>query len=154
MIDYIIAVSDENYQTAAILFKEYAEAINIDLQFQHFAEELINLKKMYGHPDGGIILCKENETPIGCVAIRRIDSNIAELKRMFIQPAFQNKGIGKELMKCAITLAKECGYQKVRLDTLDYMLPAINLYKKFGFYEILPYYFNPITSAVFFEMIL
>ena len=56
MPDFIIADTEEQYRSAALLFKEYANWLNIDLQFQHFEEELTLLKTMYAAPDGGITL--------------------------------------------------------------------------------------------------
>jgi len=106
---------------------------------------------MYNATDGGIILCKEDNNFIACVALRRREAKIAELKRMYVQPAHQHKGIGKVLLEKAIALAQSCNYEYIRLDTLNHMTPAINLYKKYGFYEIAPYYFNPVATAVYFE---
>lgn len=151
MPDYLIIQNDEEYKAAIQLFKEYAAWLNIDLSFQHFYEELHNLKTMYNAADGGIILCKEENNFIACVAIRRSTANIAELKRMYVQPAHQHKGIGKKLLEKAIELAIQCKYEFIRLDTLNHMTPAINLYKKYGFYEIAPYYHNPVSTAVYFE---
>ena len=151
MIDYILTQTDEEYKAASQLFKEYAAWLNIDLGFQHFDEELENLKTMYNAADGGIILCKEDENFIACVALRRSTATIAELKRMYVQPAHQHKGIGKMLLEKSIALAQSCHYEYIRLDTLNHMTPAINLYKKYGFYEIAPYYHNPVATAVYFE---
>ena len=151
MIDYILIQTDEEYKAASRLFKEYAAWLNIDLGFQHFDEELGNLKTMYNAADGGIILCKENTIFIGCVALRRSAATIAELKRMYVQPEHQHKGIGKMLLEKSIALAQSCNYEYIRLDTLNHMTPAINLYKKYGFYEIAPYYHNPVATAVYFE---
>jgi putative acetyltransferase len=106
---------------------------------------------MYNAADGGIILCKENDDFIGCVAIRRSAAHIAELKRMYVQPAHQHKGIGKHLLEQSLELAKTLNYECIRLDTLNHMTPAINLYKKYGFYEIPAYYHNPVSTAVYFE---
>jgi len=152
MTDYIPADTAAAYTHAARLFKEYALWLNIDLAFQHFDEELQELQTMYGAPHGGIILCKINGECIGCVGIRKINKETAELKRMFVQQGFQGRGIGKELLDKAIELARSLGYKTIRLDTLNYMQPAINLYKKAGFYEIPAYYNNPNTTAVYFEM--
>jgi putative acetyltransferase len=152
MAEYMLVNSKEEYTAAIVLFKEYAAWLDIDLGFQHFNEELQNLKTMYNAADGGIILCKEGNNFIGCVAIRRIDITTAELKRMFVQPAHQHKGIGKILLQKAIALAKNCNYTYIRLDTLSHMAPAINLYKKYGFYQVGPYYNNPIASAIYFEV--
>ena len=133
MLEFILASSDQEYEAASFMFREYAADIHIDLSFQHFDQELNELRIMYGAANGGIILC------------------IAELKRMYTQPEFRRKGIGKVLLEKAIALAKDLNYEKIRLDTLDYMLPAIKLYEEYGFKKIEPYYFNPISTAVFFE---
>jgi ribosomal protein S18 acetylase RimI-like enzyme len=152
MINYLRANTDDEYEHAAMLFKEYAAWLNIDLSFQYFDDEMIGIKTMYAFPDGGIILCKARDEFIGCVGIRKIDSNTAELKRMFIKPAWQKQGIGKTLLEKAIELAKILNYTTIRLDTLNYMTSAIKLYRQFGFYEIPAYYNNPNATAVYFEM--
>lgn len=146
--------SQEQYTAAAKLFKEYAEWLGIDLCFQGFEEEVKDLQKMYSLPEGGIILCDINGTFVGCVGVRRIDDQHAELKRMYVQPQQLQKGIGTALLENAVALAKKCGYQKIQLDTLNTMTPAINLYLKNGFVEIPAYYNNPIETAIYFEKIL
>jgi len=152
MLEYLIVQTDEEYKAAARLFKEYAAWLNIDLGFQHFDDELENLKLMYNAAVGGIILFKEDNEFIACVAVRKNKEGYAELKRMYVQPAHQHKSIGKSLLEKAIELAKNCNYKFIRLDTLSNMTPAINLYKKYGFYEVPAYYHNPISTAVYFEM--
>jgi putative acetyltransferase len=154
MKEFITANTGKEYAAAAILFSEYAAAINISLDFQHFENELKTLRQMYAPPVGGIILCREEETHIACVAVRKINEEVAELKRMFVQPQHQGKGIGKILLEKSLALARQCGYSKIRLDTLNYMHPAIELYKANGFYEIPAYYHNPIPTAVYFEKLL
>jgi len=151
MPEYIHANTTEQYQIAANLFREYALWLNIDLGFQNFNAELENLKDMYAHPRGGIIIAREAGEDCGCVAIRKIDPEIAELKRMYVKPAARKMGIGHELLQRAIRMAKDLGYKKIRLDTLDSMVSAMNLYREHGFYEIPAYYFNPEKNAVFFE---
>jgi len=154
MIDFYLAKTDEDYGDARLLFKEYADAININLDFQHFDEELDGLRKMYAAPNGGIILAEEESEIIACIGIRKISESVGELKRMYTRPGHQNKGIGKILLEKALQLAKDCNYSVVKLDTLNYMLPAIHLYQQAGFYQIAPYYHNPIPTAVYFEKVL
>ena len=154
MGEIIIANTESDYAEAAILFKEYAAWLNIDLGFQNFDEELLQLKEMYSHPNGAIILSKNENIFTGCVAVRKKENDIAELKRMFIKPAYRKEGIGALLLQKALAIAKDLQYKKIRLDTLSTMTPAINLYKRYGFYEIEPYYYNPEKNAIFFEKIL
>ena len=71
---------------------------------------------------------------------------------MYVQSDKQGKGIGKTILTQSIEMARGCGYQRIRLDTLDHMIPAINLYKHAGFKLIQAYYHNPIASALYFEL--
>lgn len=151
MIEYQFADTAAKYEEAARLFKAYAEDINIDLSFQEFDKELDDLATMYSPPEGGIILCLQDVRYIGCIAIRRIDNEICELKRMYVAPGFRNLGIAKNLLEEAIALAVKLGYKKIRLDTLDSMKAAIGLYEEYGFRQIPAYYFNPNKSALYFE---
>lgn len=154
MLDFIHVQLEKEYGQAAILFKEYAIWLNIDLSFQHFEEELTALKKMYASPQGTIILCRKDNVPVACVAVRPISKEIAELKRMYVKPDCQHNGIGQTLLNLSIRFAIEAGYHKIRLDTLNTMVPAMSLYEKNGFYTIPSYYFNPESTAVFYEKIL
>jgi len=104
---------EAEYDAAISLFRQYAAWLNIDLGFQHFEEELVSLKNMYGAPFGGIILCKNGSEYAGCIAIRKIDVDIAELKRMYVRPEFQQLGIGNALLQDALTLAKKYHYKKI-----------------------------------------
>lgn len=154
MAELVFARSDDEYEEAAILFKEYAAWLNIDLSFQKFDQELKHLKEMYAAPMGSIILYKAANEYAGCIAIRRFEEEIAEVKRMYVKPAYRNKGIAAALLDKVIIAAKAFGYKKIRLDTLNTMLAAMKLYKKNGFYEIPAYYFNPEKNAVYFEKLL
>lgn len=148
------ATTPTHFEAANRLFKEYAQWLGIDLCFQQFDEELTQLPLMYGPPNGGIFLLLDDDRYIGCVGVRTKEPGIAELKRMYIQPAYHGQKLGQLLLQEAIALATAIGFTKIRLDTLATMTPAIGLYKKNGFYEIPPYYYNPEANAVFFEKLL
>ena len=154
MADIITSVTKNDFDAAGSLFREYAAWLKIDLCFQGFEAELQQLEQMYAQPKGVILLAKEKEHYIGCVAVREKEAGVAELKRMWIQPGHQGQGLGSVLLEKALSFAKDAGYEKIRLDTLATMKPAIALYKRFGFYTIDPYYFNPEKTAVFFEKLL
>ena len=147
------AVSEDDYTTGVELFKEYATHIGLDLEFQNFSSELKNLKSQYSRPEGILVIAySEQQNPLGCFAVRKLDETICELKRMYLKELARGQGLGKMLMRKAIALAKELGYAKMRLDTLPSMLPALGLYKQFGFYEIQPYRFNPIEGTKYLEV--
>ena len=133
------------------LIKEYAGSLRFDLCFQDFSEELSNLTQMYGPPHGRAYLALLGESPAGCVAIRRLKASICEMKRLYVRPAFRGKRIGHRLIQTAITAGVELGYKHMRLDTVPGMDRAQELYRAFGFCEILSYRHNPILGTQFFE---
>lgn len=151
MFEFVFVETDEQYTAAAILFREYATGLGIDLSFQSFEKELIGLKQMYANPKGMILLGKADDSYVACVAVRPNEEFTAELKRMYVKPAFQKQGLGQELLERSLLFCKQAGYEKVRLDTLNTMSPAMRLYEKNGFVTIPAYYHNPFSEAVYFE---
>jgi GNAT superfamily N-acetyltransferase len=141
----------EAYADARRLFQEYAQSLPIDLCFQHFDEELNELESMYASPVGGIFLLYDGEKAVGCVGVRRFEAGIAELKRMYIQPAYRGQQFGQLFMNHSVQLARTLGYRLMRLDTLRSMLPAIQLYRANGFVETTAYYYNPESDVLYFE---
>ncbi|HEX5222553.1 MAG TPA: GNAT family N-acetyltransferase [Verrucomicrobiae bacterium] len=134
------------------LFREYADATGLNFCFQNFDQELAELPGKYAPPSGRLVLALNGAQPAGCVALRKIEKGICEMKRLYVRPAFRNQGVGGKLATQIISEAREIGYQRMRLDTLNTMRPAIALYESLGFKRIAPYYHNPIAEAVYFEL--
>ena len=133
------------------LFEEYGRSIGIDLSFQGFDHELATLPGKYAPPHGTVIVARAEDTPIGCVALRMIDEQACEMKRLYVRPAARGLHIGAELARRIIQAAEARGYESMRLDTLETMKSAVALYKHLGFREIPPYIYNPIPGAIFME---
>ncbi|MCI0746686.1 MAG: GNAT family N-acetyltransferase [Verrucomicrobia subdivision 3 bacterium] len=152
MVRIIQATSPELLAVARQLFEEYAAAINVDLCFQNFSEELTGLPGKYAPPEGRLLLADLDGQIAGCVAVRKLSEGISEMKRLYVRPAFRGQTIGRLLAVEAIATARLIGYRTMRLDTLLSMKPAIALYESLGFRRIEPYYFNPEGCALFFEL--
>ncbi|UGU15165.1 GNAT family N-acetyltransferase [Sinomicrobium kalidii] len=149
------ATTEKDYETATSLFKEYAVGIGVDLEFQNFNEEIKTIKSQYSRPGGILFIAFDaEENPLGCFGIRKLDTGICELKRMYLKEEARGRGLGKRFLVKAIRTAEELGYKKMRLDTLPDMRAAIGLYKKMGFYEIRPYRFNPVPGTKYMEIML
>lgn len=151
IISFKKAGSLKEFEEAKLLFMEYADALSIDLCFQNFEDELKYLSVQYGLPRGSLILAYTNDTAIGCVGIRQLNEDTAELKRMYVREAFRSLKIGRKLLELAIENATQLAYKSIRLDTLADMTSALHLYRSLGFYEIPAYRYNPAESAVFME---
>jgi ribosomal protein S18 acetylase RimI-like enzyme len=134
------------------LFLEYGGSIEISLCFQNFEEELAALPGKYAPPTGRLLLAREAAQSAGCVAIRELDPGVCEMKRLYVRPAWRGKGLGRTLALAVIGAARHIGYDRMRLDTLGSMKPAISLYHSLGFKTIPAYYSNPSESAVFMEL--
>jgi putative acetyltransferase len=147
--------STDEIDRARELFKEYAAGLGIDLCFQHFDKELALLPGDYVPPTGRLFLAMEEDTAVGCVALRRMADDICEMKRLYVRPEFRGTGLGRTLTQTIIHAAREVGYGRMRLDTLPGKMDrAIAMYRSLGFKEIESYYDNPVEQAVFMELLL
>ncbi|MFZ5631845.1 MAG: GNAT family N-acetyltransferase [Bacillota bacterium] len=152
MAEFVRAESGKYLRHIRQLFTEYAASLDFDLGFQNFSRELAGLPGDYAPPDGLILLALDGKRAAGCVALRKIGQGICEMKRLYIQPEFRGKGIGRDLALAVIEEARKLGYTRMRLDTISSMKEANALYRSLGFYEIRPYCYNPVEGAVFMEL--
>jgi ribosomal protein S18 acetylase RimI-like enzyme len=130
------------------LIAEYANALGVDLSFQDLDHELVTLETFYEL----ILLARDDDRVAGCVAVRRIDDEICEMKRLYVRPAFRGINLGRQLAERIIDAARDRSYKRMRLDTLPTMTAAIPLYQSLGFVEIEPYRFNPVAGTRFLEL--
>jgi putative acetyltransferase len=152
MIELIFAESNEHLSIVRELFLEYATSLGFSLCFQDFDKELAGLPSEYAPPDGCLFLALDDTNAIGCVALRKLDEGICEMKRLYVKPSGRGKGLGKKLVDAVIKEALKIGYTKMRLDTIPKMKEAITLYRSIGFYEIETYRENPIEGALYMEL--
>ncbi|MFN2499219.1 MAG: GNAT family N-acetyltransferase [Pyrinomonadaceae bacterium] len=151
----IQANTAEEIQQARQLFEEYAAGLGISLCFQNFDKELADLPGGYAPPSGRLFLAIEGDEVMGCVALRKFGEGVAEMKRLYVRPAFRGCGLGRTLTEKLIAEALLIGYTSLRLDTLPgKMDQAIAMYRSLGFHEIAPYYKNPVEGATFMELAL
>jgi ribosomal protein S18 acetylase RimI-like enzyme len=120
------------------LFQEYAASLGVNLDFQDFDAELASLPGAYAPPRGTLLVAHWNGAAAGCVGLRPLADEVAELKRLYVRPGFRGCRIGWDLTAAAVTAARAAGYQRVRLDTLPTMTAARSMYQRFGFTPIPP----------------
>ena len=134
------------------LLREYWDNRNLAPYVFHFDKELAGLPGDYAPPDGRLFLASWDNEFAGCVALRKLEPSICEMKRLYLRPKFRGKGLGRSLAEFIIREASRIGYQKMRLDTIQTnMQEAVALYRQLGFEEIAPYRVNPIPGVVFME---
>ena len=100
-------------------------------------------------PDGRLFLAKRGDALAGSIALRRLDGESGEVKRLYVRPAYRGLGLGPMLARAVIDAARAIGYRRLVLDTLADMTAARALYQALGFREIGPYYENPLPGAIY-----
>jgi putative acetyltransferase len=135
------------------LFLEYANSLGFSLCFQSFDKELADLPGDYASPEGRLLLASIGGEIAGCVALHKLESDICEMKRLYLRPKFRGHGLGRALVERVLSEARSIGYRRMRLDTVEpVMRDAVAMYRRFGFREIAPYRENPIEGAMYMEL--
>lgn len=137
-----------------LLIREYVESLGLDLGFQGLEEELSQLPGKYAAPEGALIVAVSGTTLCGCVALKKLEPGICEMKRLYVREGFKGRGIGRMLVSRILEQATAMGYRAMRLDSLETMRPAVALYRSFGFEATEPYVFNPLPGALYMEKLL
>lgn len=145
--------SGADWAGARNLVERYIASLNLDLSFQNVAHELEHLESEYGPPTGAFLIADDSGAALGCVGVRRIDDEIGEIKRLYLDPAARGRGVGRLLAEGIVTAGKNLGYARLRLDTLPDMHAARALYASLGFRPIAPYRFNPVEGTAYLELV-
>ena len=138
------------------LFSEYTDMLVAGdpsfqkyLTLQNYESELNHPFEKYGPPDGRLLLVLSDGAPAGCIALRRLDAQSCEMKRLYVRPEFRGRGIGSLLVQRILSDAREIGYRRMLLDTLPFLERAIQMYRKAGFYEIPSYNDSPMSTSIY-----
>ena len=140
------------------LFTEYTQMLvshdpsfQIYLDIQHYEDEIRDLKAKYGQPEGRLYLALWEGEAAGCIALRKLDEQHCEMKRLYVRPAFRGNRIGDALVDRILQDARAIGYRHMLLDTLPFLESAIYIYQKRGFYEIPCYNDSPVETTIFMQ---
>ena len=99
-----------------------------------------------------MLIARWNDEVAGCVAMKKLESGICEMKRFYIRPSHRGKGLGMALAIAVIEEARVAGYRSMRLDTAPTMQSAIKIYESLGFQDSAPYVFNPVPGVRYLEL--
>jgi len=139
----IVAVCHEIWQLPEEVIRRYDAMSDLD-----------NLRSHYFDNNGTFLVLIDEGRVVGSGAIRRLNNDICELKRMWFLKAYRGRGLGTKMAQMLLDFATKKGYKKVRLDTTDEQkqAQAIQLYQRLGFYFIERY--NDSSCTRFMEKIL
>jgi ribosomal protein S18 acetylase RimI-like enzyme len=146
------AVSEQDFAHVRRLLEEYATIPGIGLCTQNFRQELADLPGAYAPPDGRLLLAHDDGVAMGCVALRNLDDGICEMKRLYVQPRYRDRKVGRDLVLAFLEQARQIGYEAIRLDTFPFMRTAIDLYRSLGFEQIEAYKPDPSPELLYLEL--
>lgn len=134
------------------LFREYVASLDADISFQDVTSELATLPGKYARPSGVVLIAWLGDEAAGTVALRPVEPETCEMKRLYVRPAFQGQGIGRSLAEALIEHAQAMRYRIMVLDTLSSMQAALTLYRALGFTPTQAYYDNPLPGATYLRL--
>ncbi|MGA2133743.1 MAG: GNAT family N-acetyltransferase [Bryobacteraceae bacterium] len=151
-MEIVPATTGKRLEEARALFEEYWQSFGFTPCFQNFAAELAGLPGYYAPPDGRLVLALVDGRPAGCVALRRLDAERAEAKRLYVRPAFRGRGIGQVLLEWVIAEARAAGYYELRGDTMPVMETALAMYDRLGFGRGAAYAADATPGAIYLRL--
>lgn len=122
------------------------------LDIQHYDAEIQDLTVKYGLPHGRLYLVRIAGQAAACIALRRLDSERCEMKRLYVRPAYRKQHIARHLVEQLIADARELGYKHMLLDTLPFLEVAIRMYRNLGFYDIPCYNDSPLDHTIYLQL--
>lgn len=132
--DFKIRDNNDN-EIAKSLIREYSTIKGAEQCFVSLDKELADLDSYYR--GGAFMIGYENNCPIATVAIKKIDDNACELKRLYVKTDCRGKGYARLLVDAILDRAKKLGYREIRLTTKPAVMPvAYEYYKRRGFKEL------------------
>jgi putative acetyltransferase len=131
---------------------EYIDWLDMDLSYRGFAQEMARFEEIFTLPGGLFLLACVNGELAGCVGLLRHAGGQAEVKRLYVRPAFRGLQLGQQLMAALMARAQALGCQRLILDAVPQTTVAQQLYESMGFEETAPYYANPVPGTRFFAL--
>jgi putative acetyltransferase len=149
-----IAIAEDGDQVEIVreLFREYWASFGFTPCFQDFGEEVAGLPGQYRSPGGRLGLLLVDDFPAGCVALRRVDAERCEAKRLYVRPRFRGRGLGRALLEWVIAEARSAGYVEMVGDTMPVMADALAMYDRMGFARTGPYGAEPTPGAIYLSL--
>jgi GNAT superfamily N-acetyltransferase len=133
------------------MLEEYWTSIGFDLGTFGFGAELEELPGRYAPPEGRLALAMLAGEPVGCIALRKLDADSCEMKRLFVRASARGNGVAVTLLEWLLAEARSQRYSRMLADTLPSMQAALRLYERFGFRRIDSYSPTPTPGAIYLE---
>ena len=137
------ATTPDDLDLAREMWREYARVVDDPAWFPGFEPELAELGTTYAPPGGTFLLAWEGNDLAACGALRRLDDDSSEIRRVFVRPRFRGRGLARTISMSLMGEARRIGYATVKLDVPPKLSEGLKLYQSLGFSEIPAYAGQP-----------
>ncbi len=121
----------------AIVIRSVLEDLNVAKVGTAYADKALDcMFETYQKPKAAYFVVEEKGGTIGGAGVAQLDNyegNVCELQKMYFLPEAHGRGVGAKMMEFCIVKAKEFNFEKIYLETMEYMIHAQKLYKQSGF---------------------
>ena len=128
-----MAGADDRKSLIAFLTERLAE-FGLKLDFDGTDRDLLDLETAYQKGYFGIL--EHNGAPIGTLALFPLSESVAEIRKMYLLPAWRGQGLGRKMLQTLESMARQLGFTRVELETSSPMQTAIHLYTSSGYQEM------------------
>jgi GNAT superfamily N-acetyltransferase len=127
----------EDHAAVARELADYLSFIGDALDAEGLDHDIAHWQEEYDGRTGVLLLVADPAGEVvGTAAVRLLEPGLGELKRMWLRPSRQGRGLGRRLMDACLDEARRLGCRALRLDTQARMEAAVHLYRAYGFSEI------------------
>jgi putative acetyltransferase len=136
MIEIVRATTAEHVAAVRELWSGYWDELGFTPCFQNFDREIADLPGKYAPPTGCLLVAVVDGRVAGAVALRGLDRESCEAKRLYVATGHRGKSIARALMERIIEEARSAGYRRMVGDTMPVMTQALAMYDRMGFRRI------------------
>lgn len=129
-----------DHDAVARELRAYLTWLGEELDGEGLDKDIAHWQAAYDGARGRLLVVEDPEgVVVGTAAVRMLEPGVGEIKRMWIRPAHQGKGLGRPLMDACLAEARALGCRRLRLDSERRLAAAVHLYRAYGFKEIPDY---------------
>jgi ribosomal protein S18 acetylase RimI-like enzyme len=145
--------SREEWNSIRQLLLEYRNEFDDKTCFTSFDDELENIERLYSDPRKYKLIAVERpgNKVVGCVGLRGISPEVAEMKRLYVIPSHRRHQLGRKLAEEIISVARKMKFKSIVLDTMHEMAAAQQLYLDLGFVVCEPHDPGDTRNVVYYE---
>ena len=130
----------EDHAAVACELADYLSYIGDALDAEGLDHDIAHWQEEYDGRTGVLLVVADAAGEVvGTAAVRLLEPGVGEIKRMWLRPAWQGRGLGRRLMDACLDEARRLGCRALRLDTQAKLGAAVHLYRAYGFSEVARY---------------